>query len=137
MLQAPTRLCGLHIKSMVDIYREALICNTYRWLSNSDGRLPTILLGRVEDARLDFGIACDVDGTIFFDYRTRVIFLHVRPNQATQEVGLVRVSYDNLRPRLQFETGRTLVPQIYRACRLYKVRIDSEGDVDFFKEALD
>lgn len=39
MLQAPTRLCGLCIKSKVEIYREALICNTYRWLSNSDERL--------------------------------------------------------------------------------------------------
>lgn len=37
MLQAPTRLRGLRIKSMVDIYREALICNTYRWLNNDDG----------------------------------------------------------------------------------------------------
>ena len=83
---------------MVDIYREALTCNTYRWLSNSDGRLRTILLGRVEDAHLDCGIAHDVAGTIFFDYRIREIRLRRQPGQATQEAGPVRVSYDNLPP---------------------------------------
>ena len=129
MLQGPTRLRGLRVKSMVDIYRDALICNTYRWLNNNDGRLRAILLGRVEDTRVDCGIDQDVDGTIFFDYRIREIRLYARSDQADPQPGVQRVSYNTLGPRLQFDKGRTLVPLIYRACVHYRVRIDSEGDM--------
>lgn len=129
MLQAPTRLRGLRIKSMVDIYREALICNTHRWLNNDDGRLRAIFLRRVEDAHVDCGIDQDVDGTIFFDYRIREIRLYVHPSQEDQPPGVQRVSYTTLGPRLQFDTGRTLIPLIYQACVRYQVRIDSEGDM--------
>ncbi|XP_078343059.1 uncharacterized protein LOC144628818 [Oculina patagonica] len=128
MLQAPTRLRGLRVKSMVDIYREALICNTYRWLNNEDLRLRTLLLGRVEDARVDCGVDRDVAGTIFFDYSIREIQLPLQPDQEKPETKL-EVQYVTLRPRLQFETGRTLVPLVYRACSSYQVRIDSQGDM--------
>lgn len=114
---------------MVDIYRDALICNTYRWLNNNDGRLRAILLGRVEDTRVDCGIDQDVDGTIFFDYRIREIRLYARSDQADPQPGVQRVSYNTLGPRLQFDKGRTLVPLIYRACVHYRVRIDPEGDM--------
>lgn len=87
MLQAPTRLRGLRIKSMVDIYREALICNTYGWLNNNDGRLRMILLGRVEDTRVDCGIEREIDGTVFFDYCIQEIRLRAPPDQLDPHAG--------------------------------------------------
>lgn len=128
MLQSPTRLRGLRIKSMVDIYWETLICNSYRWLHNCDNRLRSLLIGRVTDARSDCGLMQDAAGEVFFDIKFREI---PRPRRDEQEDEMVqmKVVKSVLNPRLQFERGRTLVPLIYRACSRYKVRIDSQGEM--------
>ena len=72
MLQTPTR---------------RVVCALKAWLTDLDRHLWTILPGRVEDARLDCGIECNVDGTIFFDCRIQEVCLYARPGQVTPQAG--------------------------------------------------
>ena len=135
MLQSPTRLRGLRIKSMVDVYREALLCNTFRWLSNDDGRLRIILLGLVEDMHLDSAIDRDVDGMIFFDYHIKEDYPSADSDLSDEDMEpRLEVVKTSIKSRLQFETGRTFVALLFQACRRYQVRIDSEGDMYIYRK---
>ncbi|KAK3748525.1 hypothetical protein QZH41_002839 [Actinostola sp. cb2023] len=129
MLEAPTKLRGLRVKSLIDTYEQALICNAYRWINNTDRRVVSIFFARGEAHRITCGIAKDDWGELFLNYGSKEGVLPVNQISADNSEWYESWAFDctQAKPRLQFQSGRTLYSLIFRAAHKYRIRIDAMG----------
>ena len=134
-MKAPTFISGFRIKSMKDIFREAVVTSYYRLLQSKDMRLKEIIRVQVTQFLEDTNINLLDPGEnpannqpkVFFFARADVWFEEDQSQENELIAKWILIPRDEMPPRLQIETGRTLLALLYQFARKYQIAISLDN----------